>query len=183
MKQLKTARGRDITIYDDLFSYAEREVMHGFILNSLFTSSGRDSTRLEHQGDFNLCSQYSEQDVKNLGLLENPKLAKEITDRGLTTFRQARVNLSTLNDKNHFHTDSVDTVTLLYYPNLEWHIEWGGYTLFSDDSLRDIEHCVTYIPGRIVLFDGEIPHCIAAPTNVAPTYRFSFAIQFKKETK
>jgi Rps23 Pro-64 3,4-dihydroxylase Tpa1-like proline 4-hydroxylase len=180
MRHLKTSSGKNIYLYDDLFNYAERYAMYGFIKNSMFTTSGKDTNRLEHQGHFNIYSSYSEQDVKNLGVMNNVVLKNALSDIGDLKITQARVNLSTLNDKNHFHSDELDGITLLYYPNMEWHLEWGGYTLFSDDATKNIEHCLVYTPGRVVIFEGNIPHCIAAPTNIAPTYRFSFAIQFKK---
>jgi Rps23 Pro-64 3,4-dihydroxylase Tpa1-like proline 4-hydroxylase len=178
-----TKLSEDILILDNLFSFAERERMYNFVKQSMYTLTGNDTSRLEHQGDFNIYSKYSEQDLNNFGILNNSILAQEIETRGLKEVLQTRVNLSTLNDKNHFHSDVLGGTTLLYYPNMEWKLEWGGYTLFADDNLQEIQHCVAYTPGRIILFKGKIPHCIAAPTNLAPTYRLSFAVHFNGETK
>ena len=78
--------------------------------------------------------------------------------------QQVRINLSTLHDVNRIHVDGRGSKTLLYYPNLKWEFEWGGHTVFLDDDLTDVEHCCVYKPGRLVLFDGSIPHTIFSPT-------------------
>jgi ectoine hydroxylase-related dioxygenase (phytanoyl-CoA dioxygenase family) len=41
--------------------------------------------------------------------------------------------------------------------------------------------CCAYVPGRVVLFDGAIPHCILSANTVSPARRLSLAIQFIKK--
>jgi hypothetical protein len=180
MRTLLTSNGKKIEIYDGLFSFKERENFYSYVTNSLYRTSGADTYRLEHKGHFSLYCGLSFQDVTDMGLLKHPEVKKVLNTRPLGAYKQARFNLSTLNDSNHFHIDT-GALTLLYYPNPEWRIEWGGYTLFANDDTTEIEHCVAYVPGRLIIFDGSIPHNISAPTNLAPTYRFSFAIQYEGE--
>lgn len=47
--------------------------------------------------------------------------------------------------------------TMLVYLNPVWDPEWGGETVFFDDDL-DAKYIVQPRPGRVVLFDGRIPH-------------------------
>jgi hypothetical protein len=174
-----------VKVYDDIFTYTERQYFYNFIKKSHFFANGRDSNTLEHKGDYNLASTYSIEDVMKMGFLQNQNVSEILKDVEGYTISQARVNLSTLNDSNRFHVDCEEPnmlcQTMIYYPNMNWDIEWGGYTIITDDTKQNAEHCLFYTPGRIVLFDGTKPHAICAPTNLAPSYRFTFVIQFMKE--
>lgn len=174
---------RPIHIFDNLYSAADRERLYSFCSTRNFTTDGSDTARLEYKGDFNLYSNIIGKQLTDSGFLEleNTKYLTEL----LTGYEiiQARVNLSTLHDRNRFHCDAAggnDVRTILYYPNMEWNREWGGYTLFTNQQSHKLEYCSFYIPGRVILFDGTIPHCISSPSITAPTYRFSFVIQYFK---
>lgn len=173
--------GGKIDIFDDVFDYATREKFYYYVRYQNFTTSGSDTSTLEHKGDFNLYCSVSEEQLSNMNFLNSGEMAKINTIVDGMSIKQSRINLSTLNDRNRFHTDTygdLKTKTLLYYPNLVWQNDWGGYTIFSDSMLSEVEYTSFYVPGRIILFDGNIPHCIAPPTTMAPTYRFSFVIQY-----
>ena len=181
-KKLEMESGKQIHIFDDLYSYADRSTWYIKATQTYYSPTGGDTAFLETRGDFNLFQPLSEeQNLPTFDILrhENSGPVLELLGPNIE-LQQARINLSTLNDFNRFHSDAAfaPIVTLLYYINTQWHIEWGGYTLFGDDQQNEIEQVVTYKPGRVVVFDGSIPHCIAAPTNLAPTYRFSLAMQF-----
>lgn len=181
-KTLTTSNGKLIHVYDDLLGYADRARYFEFVSTSLFRPFSRDNMNLETMGDYNLFSGYSLEDFGRMGLMSNPAVAEVAEQFDGFQVTQIRVNLSTLNDKNHIHVDGYgESKTLLYYPNMNWQIEWGGYTVFTNDSCDDIEHCVAYKPGRLVVFDGSIPHGICAPTNLAPSFRFTLAAQFQKQ--
>lgn len=175
--------GKAIHIFNDLFDYNQREKMYHWCKTQRFNTNGSDTPRLEHKGDFNLFTQVDEEAISDMGFFnyEGSKYLLPLIEGYQQV--QARVNLSTLHDHNRFHCDtygSDDVRTLLYYPNMEWNPEWGGYTLFTDDQGKKLKYCSFYIPGRVVIFDGTIPHCISSPSPHAPTYRFSFVIQYAR---
>lgn len=182
IEKYTTKSNKNIVVIDDLFDYASRNNFFSFVTNSLFCPKGRDNNLSENSGDYNLFSNYSEDDMNKMGFLGHPNA--QIFNEYVEGYRiqQIRVNLSTLNDQNRFHVDTPaeHSVTVLYYPNMNWKLEWGGYTLFGDETITEIEKSFAYIPGRVIIFDGRIPHCIAAPTNLAPSYRYSLAIQYIK---
>ena len=91
---------------------------------------------------------------------------------------QCRINLSAPHQKNRIHTDE-DALTLVYYVNPKWDFTWGGHTLFMDDLLQEAEYTCIYKPGRVVIFDGTIPHMIMNESSLCPDYRLTFAIQWK----
>ena len=183
-KTLLQIEDRQLTIFDDVYSAAYRERLYHFCSTRHFTTDGSDTARLEYKGDFNLyCNLLAGNQLQQSNFL-NLEGTKEILSM-LDGYEiiQARVNLSTLHDKNRFHCDAAgsnDVRTILYYPNMTWNIEWGGYTMFTNQNMSKLEYCSFYIPGRVILFDGTIPHCISAPSPSAPTYRFSFVIQYYK---
>jgi hypothetical protein len=188
MKKIKI-NDKEILIFDDLLSYAARASLYTFIVKSLFKTDGSDNEYAEDAGGYNIYSAYSIRDLEAMKFLDIPEMKEVLKHVEGYKIDQIRVNLSTLNDKNHFHTDYVGTnvtsknvlnKSLIYYPNMKWNIEWGGHTLFANENMTEIEYCSLYTPGRIILFDGSIPHCILPPTNLAPAYRYSFVIQYNK---
>ena len=173
--------GKQMHIFDDLYPYHFRSVWYDRATVQWFSPTGQDTNTLEQKGDFNLWAPIGPQ-LESFDILgyESAGPVRDLIGDAVLDLSQARINLSTLNDKNRFHVDTTDvpTLTLLYYLNVDWNLEWGGYTLFADDQCEEIEQVISYKPGRVIVFDGSIPHCIAAPTNLAPTYRFSLALKF-----
>jgi hypothetical protein len=178
-KQIPTKSGKLLVVYDDLFSYHERKDWFMFVKNSVYKVNGSEDISYFNQ-PLQLYSSYSEKDLDNMGLLNSTGFKQIFEEHKLHNriIRQSRVNLSPASERNNIHTDG-NSLTLLYYCNLDWKIDWGGHTLFMDDKLSEAEYTCLYKPGRIVLFDGSIPHMILNPTGVAEVHRFSFAIQFE----
>ena len=50
-----------------------------------------------------------------------------------------------------------DNKTVIVYLNPNWDPQWGGETIFYDHNL-DAKYIVAPKPGRVVIFDGRIPH-------------------------
>jgi hypothetical protein len=63
---------------------------------------------------------------------------------------------------NHPNTQEY---TLMVYINHKWEEKWGGdfQILKEYDNNSEIIHSIKYVPGRIILFDGSIPHRGLAP--------------------
>ena len=53
-------------------------------------------------------------------------------------------------------------------------------TLFYDNSLINVESAVSFVPGRIVIFDGTIPHTIRPQSTYGPDYRFTISCFIRK---
>ena len=82
--------------------------------------------------------------------------------------------------------DSVDgatkgqVITMLIYPNIEWGANHGGETVFYEEDKTEMVYLNPYVPGRICIFDGSIPHCAKPQALVGPKYRFTIACKFIK---
>ena len=113
------------------------------------------------------------------------KVIKKYIDSDEYGYSRGYVNLGLHSDVSQVHTDdSRKNKTLLYYSNKNWEMNWGGETVFYNDSGTDYVKVVPYVPGRIVIFDGRIPHR-ANPMNMrlSPAYRFTVALKFQEMDK
>ena len=94
---------------------------------------------------------------------------------------RAYCNVALFGDMLVTHTDSApeaNLVTALWYICTDWDAEWGGETLFFDQH-KDAALVVSPRPGRVVLFDGAIPHVGRPPNRICYEPRFSVAIKFR----
>ena len=57
----------------------------------------------------------------------------------------------------HIHVDDGD-FTMIYYPRLDWKIEWGGGTLIYNEVTPEIDKHVPYRGNRLIVFDAFLPH-------------------------
>lgn len=180
VKQITTAAGKDISIYEDIFSYQERRDFCTFIMSSFFRVTGGDSKVSPNvMKDYQIYSSYSQEDVEAMGFFKNENIQTILKNHDLDkrNTKQVRVNCSHLGEKNRVHSDNKG-VTLLYYANMEWELDWSGHTMFLTEDTQDCEFLSVNRPGRLVVFDGSIPHCILSPTILSPIHRFTFVIQY-----
>jgi|TARA_B100001996_G_C18639865_1_gene585217 hypothetical protein len=96
-------------------------------------------------------------------------------------FQNHYVNLGLVNDSHNIHVDAPKPghgKTVLIYPNKEWKPEWGGETVFYEEDMKELVYLNPYVPGRILIFDGSIPHCAKPQALRGPKYRFTIAMKF-----
>ena len=93
------------------------------------------------------------------------------------------VNVLKNGDLPGIHVDAPyfveDNLTVLVYLNAEWRQNWGGETIFYDHNL-DAKKIVSLKPGRVVMFDGRIPHTGRAPIGTTPFSRYILAYKYMK---
>ena len=57
----------------------------------------------------------------------------------------------------HIHKDDGD-VTMIYYPRLDWKIDWGGGTAIYNDDVTDIERHFVNKGNRLIVFTATLLH-------------------------
>ena len=67
--------------------------------------------------------------------------------------------------------------TVLVYLNPDYHPNFGGETVFYDHKL-DAQRIVSPRPGRVVIFDGRVPHTGKPPTPRYPVNRYIIAFKY-----
>jgi Rps23 Pro-64 3,4-dihydroxylase Tpa1-like proline 4-hydroxylase len=91
--------------------------------------------------------------------------------------KRIHCNAHLYGDMQHVHQDIVPGVTALYYANPRWEADWMGETLFCDPDGEPI-YAVAPRPGRLVVFDGEVPHRGGVPSRCCGEPRLSLAFKF-----
>jgi len=178
-KEVTVSSGKKIHVFDDVFEMAWRTYAYQFLLNLPYNIGWSDSCDLYRCEHVYLHSSMSVDQLKEFGLLKAMKEPGLRELLGKSIFSKATVNLSTPTDVHFAHTHK--NTTLLYYPNLHWQEEWAGETLFFNESASEIVFASMYKPGRIILFDGSIPHSIRPQSRIAPHHRMTVSIFFNEE--
>lgn len=179
-KKYTVSTGREIHVYDGLVPLQLRARTLAFAQNSKFMLGWMDSLCEDARRHMFLHSSFSEEDSKNLGLLDflkTTEINSHIDGLGL---RRAILNLS-VPSESHFPHHHDNELVVLYYVNNGWRPEWHGETLFYSEDLSEIELALPYTPGRVVVFDGTIPHAYRPQSTIADHYRFTLAIGFDKQ--
>lgn len=105
------------------------------------------------------------------------KLFRKRITEGIDIVRDMKIYRAYVNcfcpGENPFFHDDGGGITFLYYPNVEWNLQWGGETQFVIDN--NIQG-VLPIPNRMVFFDGQIVH---RATSFRDEHRFTVAIKFQ----
>tara|TARA_Y100001938_G_scaffold148156_1_gene231098 strand:+ start:6721 stop:7236 length:516 start_codon:yes stop_codon:yes gene_type:complete len=169
----------NLKVYDDAVTRHER----GEILHRALQSQLRLGWRDQHVNELNYQNLYSDwtlDDLESCGLWkyfqavidDTPWFTKSQFSRSvLNVVRPTDVHLI------HTHSSQADKV-ILYYVNLEWKDGWYGETLFYSDDIKDVAFTSPFVPGRIILFDGQIPHAIRPQSVAGPKYRLSISTFF-----
>jgi hypothetical protein len=179
-KSISLPNNKILDIYDDHFSFNDRYKFFNYIKNSIYKIGGNDGSGQEQFDQIQqIYSVFSPSDIDKMELSQTD-LFKHIAEKYKLQNRQLkliRVNFSPPSERNFIHCDAAG-VTVLYYASVTWKLEWGGHTLFMDDNLDEAVYTCIYKPGRVVVFDGTIPHMIMTPTMMTTQYRYSLALQF-----
>lgn len=178
---MSNSQNKIIQAYDDLFDFKYRNDIYQFVKQSLFRIGWVDSETPETIKHEFIHSTYTKEDVDKLGFFEQLKKTPVIDHIKDLEHKHTKVNLSTPSDSNFIHSHQ-EKLVVLYYVNLYWGNGWHGETLFYDKYGKDIAFASPYIPGRIIVFDGSIPHTIRPQSIIGPKFRFTISSFFDYPT-
>ena len=116
---------------------------------------------------------------------DNDRVANfnQVIDPEEHEFDNAYVNCGLVNDSHEIHVDGPrpkQVVTMLVYPNRHWEPNWGGETAFYEEDQSELVYLNPYVPGRICIFDGSIPHCAKPQALIGDKYRYTIAVKFSR---
>ena len=168
-----------IVYFDNVVPTSERLQIHEFCLKSTYKLGWYDSQD-PSKYILNLHSRWSDEDMENSQLL--PYIQNCIDQTPWFTKKKlfdVVVNLVRPNDVHTIHHHKNEQVAL-YYVNLDWRDGWYGETIFYDEfDQNKIGFTTPYIPGRIVLFDGSIPHAIRPQSAEGPKFRITISLFYE----
>ena len=75
-----------------------------------------------------------------------------------------------------------DVLSVLYCVNSEWDPNWGGELLFFNQDL-EATACVSYRPGRAILFPANLFHRANVPYRQCTETRFSLSIRYRLSSR
>lgn len=171
--------GKKIHVFDGLLPMNVRDKAFMFASNSMYRIGWGDSDSEKKRAYKFLYSSFTEDDNNNFGVL--PYLLANTVVKDIVGNLQPKNSIINLSTPSNVHTAHAhpEKLVLLYYVNPEWEQSWYGETLFYSEDLKEIKLALPYTPGRVVLFDGSIPHSIRPQSIAADGYRFTYAVSFE----
>ena len=168
-----------ISINDDIFNYKILGELYKLAIGSNFTLGFHDSISLEKKQYYSIHSPVDINSIKELNLFESFDKISEYKDiKNNLQYLNCIINLNMFTDSNFSHVHPKEYVMLIYL-NTEWLPNWAGETVFFDDNCNEVIKSVTPKPGRVVFFDGSIPHSIRCQNQLGPQFRFTMSLFFK----
>lgn len=163
-KFLSTSDNLFVDIYDEVFSYQEREYFETEMYNSSYRYDQPGAHTTKHLPWTHLHKRLSVDEINSFGFFKNENVVKILSRYKVEIVTTGWFNLSLQNSINQIHSDIQDApcndsnqLTLMYYATNTWQESYGGETFFYNKRLEK-EIVVDYIPGRIIIFDSKIPH-------------------------
>ena len=169
-----------IDIYDNCLSEDIRSDIYLMAITANYNIGWDDSSVFEHRQYPCLHHSLSKESWEQLDLvneIQNHELRNKLKE---LSFVSATINLAVPSSVQFQHTHP-QKYTMLYYINMEWKPEYYGETLFFNDLGTEVEFTSLFKPGRIVFFDGKIPHTIRPSSHIAPSYRFTLFASFNEK--
>jgi hypothetical protein len=126
---------------------------------------------------------YYNENKTYLGKVLNIRLQKQF---GFTWKKLSYMGMNgqTQGQEGTIHIDSESSLNLsfLYYNNKTWKPEWGGQLHFyvGEKGKEKKVASVDFVPNRLLVFDGRIPHQADAPIDNQYQFRTSLVIRGEK---
>jgi len=166
-----------VRVYDGAVPLKLRQDIYAWAMQAKFQLGWEDSTLAERRQYMYLHARFNAEEIAKTGLLMQLAPTPVFAEISGLAFSHAVLNLSTPSDVHFAHAHPEKRV-LLYYVNFEWQPQWYGETVFFTQALDDIQLALQYTPGRILVFDGHIPHSIRPQSHAAPQFRFTLSLFF-----
>jgi hypothetical protein len=147
-------------IEDNVYDIQSAKVIEDYFYNLPWTFDGFSNTNLSRKWNYFLNFKHDHEkkllDISNFFLKKNGLY-------NLFKLNRAYASANTYGYSGEYHIDDGskehnEIVTVMYYLNSEWNLDFGGETFFLNKDKNDIFNAVTPKPGRAVIFDGFIPH-------------------------
>ena len=82
------------------------------------------------------------------------------------------------------HTDGIfpeHCYTIMFYLNKIWDVSYAGETVYTDPLRSEIIASVLPKPGRVVVFDGQIPHVAREVSRTCVELRMVATFKYRKK--
>lgn len=171
---------RKLEVYDDILPVADLRSIHNALLQACYSKT--EYARLETFDFRHWATEISIDVAETMTIFGPTMLALDSFNVGSCyNLHRAYVNVANYGDMLYSHLDcepGAGEITALWYISEKWNHEWGGETVFFDDS-KDIRAAVLPRPGRLALFNGDILHAGRPPNRICFSPRYTLALKFE----
>jgi len=185
MKVFEPAPG--IKVYDDVFTLDQQHLIYEHALECDYHIGWKDLPWGEDQYFY---SRWSPDEWSKTMSTDNDRhflhalghsvpFVENVMDKEII---KTIVNAVTLDASANTHCHQNGEFVALYYVNPEWKPEWSGETFFYDDKGQEVIYCSKFVPNRMIIFNGLIPHRFNAPSRQAPKFRFTISTFYTEAT-
>jgi Rps23 Pro-64 3,4-dihydroxylase Tpa1-like proline 4-hydroxylase len=188
-EEIKVSKDKSIHVFDGIFNYAEISGIYNALSHGTFMLDNANRPDVQAMQDRKLVYRITPDLLDKLHFFDGAldKIIDENINMEEYAHFKSYVNLGLYTDTHEVHADHYyDRAgkTLLYYVNETWNKDWGGETAFLDDNAEKIIYTSQFVPGRVVIFDSNIPHSAKPQSIDGPAYRFTMAMKFfRREEK
>ena len=169
-----------IEVFDNFLNDGEIKLLDKICIETEFSLSGQASFRVDGESrDRTLGRLLDERHPQYAFFKKIEDRLVEMTNNEYYVTRRF-INAFKFGDASKAHTDvffkgSDENKTALIYCNKEWDVNWGAETVFLDKVSADAEIVKSVIPrpGRLLLYQANLPHCARVPNSLFPYYRYS----------
>ena len=182
-KQIVVGKDKVIDIYDGIFDYSAISGIYAALSRGTYILDNANRPDVQGMQDRKLVYRLDPDLLDKLHFFDGPLktiIDEKIPEDSYHHFR-SYVNLGLHTDNHEVHADHYFNragKTLLYYVNETWNKDWGGETAFFDEKAEEILYTSQFVPGRVIIFDGNIPHSAKPQSIDGPAYRFTMAMKF-----
>jgi Rps23 Pro-64 3,4-dihydroxylase Tpa1-like proline 4-hydroxylase len=178
--QARPLDGRQIYVVDGLFAPDLVRLLHESVKRLPFLLSDKDTEETDH-------IRHWRHDFAAEALSSNPLLralhgrivakAEELFPDATGALEQVYSNNHGYGDHQHAHIDRSEGVTVLYYANSEWNLDWQGETTIYDRA-REPYYTVAPKPGRLLIFPADVLHRGGTPARTCNERRLVVVFKF-----
>lgn len=179
IKKINCELEKNIIVIDDAFDHLFRSNIFNLARNLSYSIGWDDNNIAERKKyDQHLYCSISKEIVDNHNIIQKFQAITEVNE-AIKDLHVCNVvmNLSVPTNVNYVHSHSEKKV-LLYYVNLYWPEGGHGETQYWSENLKDIQYTCPYTPGRLIIFDGSIPHTIRPQSIVGPKFRYTLTVLY-----
>ena len=187
LTEIQTKSGRRIEIYDNLLPFSLiTELYYDLRIMEYPLVTQNDTALQDYNGVFGFGKGLPKEFI--LSVLARVNGAESFPLKSFLKRCEPQRSWVNIYSRNHstsrHHSDEGckhpgEFMSLLYYANPKWELDWDGGTVFRSENLEEVECLVDYKPGRFVLFDSSIPHKIYQTSPDSHPYRFTINTVFK----
>ncbi len=172
-----------LLVFDNLLTTQDLSNLHDALLQAGYTKSAYDRT---DTFDIRHWSTDIDLEIAEAMPVYEPTISALETFRPENTYKlySAYVKASSYGDMLYSHFDcepAAGNVTATWFICKKWSHEWGGESLFFDDS-KDARAVVSPRAGRLAVFDGDILHVDRAPNRICFSARYTLTLKFRSSS-